>query len=135
MSNLAPQPLTDIGLKRLITEAGRISDQIKPLADQLAPLNERIKFEMRKRVERPGDSLTIVSGEYVATLTAEKKERPVNLAAKLILFSELGKDKFFELCALPMETLKKALDKDRLNELLPEKYSGKGRAYSLTKKS
>lgn len=126
--------LTTIGLKRLITEAGRVAEQMKPLKTEYDGLIARIKPELVHRIEHAEDDIAVASGEFIATLTAEKKGRPVSLAAKEKLYQQLGHAAFVELCTIPMAGLKKAIDLDELNDLAPEKYSGGGRSFSLKKR-
>ena len=124
-----------MGIKRKITEAGRIMERIADDVEQLAALKKEIKLFEESMVASAGATVVLVSGEYIAELGAEKKARAVGYKQNLALFGELGLQKFMEVCTFPIPAMKKAAGDHFFDEVCPESYSGKGRVFSLKPKS
>lgn len=124
-----------MGIKRKITEAGRIMEKIADDVDRLADLKKEIKAFEEDMVAGPGSTVVLVSGEYVAELGAEKKARTLGSKQNLALFGELGLEKFMALCTFPIPAMKKAVGSHLFDEVCPEFFSGKGRVFSLKPKS
>ena len=125
--------LSDISIKRKITEAGRIMEAIKPQVDRLNELQAEIKTYMIEKV-LPAQPLTMVSGEYVANLTAEKQVRDLTMSVKQEIYADIGHAKFLESVSIPMGTLNKLYTEAELDVMAPKHYSGGGRSFKLTKR-
>lgn len=126
--------LSDISVKRKITEAGRIMSAIAPQVKRLDELKTEIKRYMEVGL-RPGSSLTLVSGEYVASLSAEKKAREIDQSVIKLILAEVGMSKFLDMVNISAAELNKAFTDTQLDEMAPKKYTGGGRQFKLTERS
>lgn len=138
------EELTTMGLKRLVTELGRIQDKIAPDLAAYEKLEARIKHELLARLDQPGDTISMVSGEYIAAFSAERKGRVFTPAIKHEIIDDLGLPVFIELVTVPAGTLKTAYVetgmsatqfKDQLDTLAPAEFTGSGRSFKLSKRS
>ena len=126
---------SEMQIKRLITKAGRLQDELKPKLNEFKDLTSTIKkFEMEK-AEFAGAPVLMVSGEYAALLSAETLERDITPESNRALLGLLGLDKFLELVSPNLGDLKKEITEAKMDELMPRSYSGKGRRFTLSKKS
>ncbi len=138
------EELTTMGLKRLVTELGRIQDKIAPDLAAYEKLEARIKHELLARLDQPGDTISMVSGEYIAAFSAERKGRVFTPAIKHEIIDDLGLPVFIELVTVPAGTLKTSYVetgmsatqfKDQLDTLAPAEFTGSGRSFKLSKRS
>ena len=122
-------------MRKLITAAGRIQDKIADDVKALEDLKKEIKnFEMTMATF-PETEVVLVSGEYVASLSAEAARHETGPDANRTLFGLLGMDKFLELATFPIPAMTKAVGVEQFNAVCPKTYNGTGRRFSLKKKS
>ena len=121
-------------LKRKITLAGRLQDEIAPAIERLEKLKKEIKEEMLKIATRPDEALTVASGFYAANLTKETLQRVVDLDARKRLYERLGHDTYLQISTVPITHLKPFLSDRELDRYAPGEYVGKGRRFSIVVK-
>lgn len=124
-----------ISIKRKITEAGRIQDKIAGDLKRLEGLKKEIKAFEGEMVGRPEDEVVLVSGEYVATLSAEAARHEITPALNRTLFGLIGLDKFLELATFKIPSMEKAVGVHQFASLCPKEYNGTGRRFSLKPKT
>ena len=136
MTHLAERSKGDlISIKRKITEAGRIQDKIADDLKRLEELKKEIKnFETGMAVV-PENEVVLVSGEYVATLSAEAARHVTGPKANRALFGMIGMDKFLDISTFPIPAMEKAVGKDQFATICPKEYNGTGRRFSLKPKA
>lgn len=134
-AKIKTEGLTDIGLKREITIAGRIMSDIAPQLKAYEAHLKRIKHELLQRIELPADTIAMVSGEYIATYSAEKKARDITPAVLSIIIDDIGMTKFLGMASVAMAKLKTEYTADELETLAPAEFTGSGRSFKLSERS
>ena len=121
-------------IKRLITEAGRLQDEMAPGLKRLEELKREIKGFQTKMAGAPENTTVLVSGEYVAELGAEKEQRELTPEVNSKVFHLVGVAQFMELVKLQIPATKKAISEATLDVIAPPSFQGKGRTFKLVKK-
>jgi hypothetical protein len=127
--------VSELSIKRKITLAGRIQDRIAPDLRELDTLKKEIKAYEVDHAAVPWQEVLLVSGEYAALLTAEREEREISPDTNRALLGRVGLDTFLELVSPNLTALKKILSEQEMDAIMPKEYSGKGRRFSITKKT
>jgi hypothetical protein len=78
--------------------------------------------------------MVLVSGEYVAELSAEREQRDLTPEVNNKVFHLVGVAKFMQLVKLQIPATKKEIGEANLNSIAPPSFQGKGRAFKLVKK-
>jgi len=121
-------------IKRLITIAGRLQDELAPQLKELDEMKREIKAFETKMAGSAENTTMLVSGEYVAELGAEKLQRKLTPAVNNKLFHLVGLDKFMELVKIQLGAAEKVIGKAQLEVIAPGVYEGKGRTFKLAKR-
>ena len=122
-------------MRKIITAAGRIQDKIAEDVKTLEELKKEIKsFEMTM-ASSPESEVVLVSGEYVASLSAEAARHASGPDINRTLFGLVGIDQFLEIATFPIPAMKKAVGTEQFEAICPKSYNGTGRRFSLKKKS
>jgi hypothetical protein len=121
-------------IRKLITAAGRIQEKIADEVASLEALKKEIKSFTLGMATVPKAEIVIVSGEYVASLSAEAQYRESGAAENRTLFGLLGVDKFLAIATFPVKDMEAAIGSEQFDAVCPKRYSGKGRKFSLKKK-
>jgi hypothetical protein len=124
-----------ISIKRKITEAGRIQDKIADDLKELEALKKEIKLFEASMAGAPENDVVLVSGEYVATLSAEAARHQCGPKQNRVLFGMIGMDKFLEIATFPIPAMEKAVGKHQFATICPKEYNGTGRRFTLKPKA
>ena len=87
-------------IKRNITEAGRLQDKLEPELKRLEALKRDIKQFETRMAGHPDVPMVLVSGEYVAELSAEREQRDLTPEVNNKVFHLVGVAKFMQLVKL-----------------------------------
>ena len=136
MVNVATKSKGDVmAIKRKITEAGRIQDRIAGDLERLDTLKKEIKSFEVSMAPGPESDVVLVSGEYVATLTAEAARHTITTSVNRTLFGMLGVDRFLELATFRVPDMEKEVGEHQFLAICPKEYNGTGRRFSIKPKS
>jgi len=121
-------------IKRLITLAGRLQDELSPKLKELEEMKGEIKAFETKMAGAAENTTMLVSGEYVAELGAEKLQRKLTPEVNNKLFHLVGLETFMKLVKLQIRDAQKEIGEAQLEVIAPGKYEGKGRTFKIAKR-